>query len=286
MEWAVAPDHPESSGTDEHDLEPYLPLPSFMNKWWNKDELDCYEPSKLDSLLSNIPPETGSSAGKRRWPFAAKMSQADLKRLHASTIPRLQPPMPLPANRIFDSNEVQADLMVGSNPLASIPRPQEPLERRQVADKPAVTRASPSEGHSHLDPAAFVLAVKALPLIKRKRALLALQKKSSYSEMVEFAKQLDRAQGASLFNQAKIWMTALNKRERNPMASQLMALLVLFTSYTPPPDEFMSLLPPTLPPELEPLRTDFLKKRADLVKDQATELREALLSRLKERYGH
>jgi hypothetical protein len=151
-----------------------------------------------------------------------------------------------------------------------------------------MTRPLAPEDPVHLDPVAFVRAVQGLSLGSHQDTLRKLGARNSYDEMVEFAKSLKRHEGATLWNQAQKWRAAREPSERNPMASQLMTLLVLFTAYTPSLtelDEFIDSLPLTLSPPLAHLRKDCLDRRAALASRWHSAPRSALLESLIERYG-
>jgi hypothetical protein len=106
--------------------------------------------------------------------------------------------------------------------------------------------------------------------------------------MVRFAKTLRLSSGAALLAQARKWKDARNPLERNPKASKLMALLFLFSSYTPSPyelTELMDLLPLIWPPALEHLRKACLDWRTALLERKSSAGREELLALLNKRYG-
>lgn len=262
------------------------PLPPFMYKKWLKpgsERLDSYPLPEIDSPFSS--PEVGSPPGKRLRPFADKMSPRDLQGLHRSTLQELQPPEP-PQVPIIDLDEVHARWMASPTPQKLTPKTPELPESRHLVNELATTRALPSEDPADLDPDALRLAVQGLSLGAHQRTLLALAEKN-YEEMAEFAKSLNRDEGAALWTQARNWMVAADPSERDPIASQLMALLVLFTPYTPSRIdlvEFMGLLPLNWPRALEHLRKDCLNIRAALVAERATAARSVLLDKLYERY--
>ncbi|VTU22677.1 hypothetical protein H6CHR_01835 [Variovorax sp. PBL-H6] len=151
-----------------------------------------------------------------------------------------------------------------------------------------MTRALSSEEPLDLDPVAFVAAVKTLVLIPQQLTMRALAERDSYEEMAEFATNLKIDYGVNLFSQARNWIAASHGSERNPEASQLMALLLLFSPYTPAVKdlpELMNLLPLTWPSALAHLREACLDWRAALVQRKSSASRRDLLALLNERYG-
>jgi hypothetical protein len=115
--------------------------------------------------------------------------------------------------------------------------------------------------------------------------MLVLQTKKSFVLMVKYVKTWGLEQSRLLLVASREW------KERNPPASQLMALLFLFTLHSPPWEfaiEFPHLLPATWPPALEPLRQDCLTSWRLIVRtDGANDatMRRSIRSMLKMRYS-
>jgi hypothetical protein len=266
----------------EADPEFQLFLPLFMDRYLENDSghQDSYDLPEVDFSSSNSPSDVGAPPGKRPCPFAGDMLRDGLANLHGATLPTLQSPQ-VPYGT-FNLDEAQAGLMTSPNPEDVTPKTPELPESRRLVDELAMTPTL-SSGETDPDLISFVVAVKDLKLGPQWHTLRALQKKSSFGKMVEFAKTLGGQQGESLLTQARKW-----KAKGKVKASQRMALLYLFTSCTTSLsglDEFMSLLPLTWPSALEHLRKECLSRRADLTKQKTSEQRSELVVRLYERYG-
>ncbi|PSL79611.1 hypothetical protein C7T35_36750 [Variovorax sp. WS11] len=115
--------------------------------------------------------------------------------------------------------------------------------------------------------------------------MIALRTKKSLVLMVEYVKTWEPGQSRLLLLASREW------RKTNPAASQLVALLFLFTLHSPPWDfviEFPDLLPATWPPALEPLRKGCLTSWSQVVRTDGTSdatMRKSMLSMLEQRYS-
>jgi hypothetical protein len=256
------------------------PLPPFMKNWRaTPDDRDCYELPELDSLSSHKPSDAGPPPGKRSWPFAGNMSPVDLAQWDCTTLSMVQPPHV----QVSDFDEGPTRLTTPLNLQKSTYKGSE-LPGSPIRDELAMTRASSSDVPPNLDADTFVAEVKNLSLSSHQHVLLELSDKKSFDDMADFAKTLESAQGVILLNQARRWIETSDPLLRGP--AQLMALLTLFTSYTPRElDELMNLLPLTWPAALEHLRAACLNGRADLVKHESASRRKTLLALLQKRYG-
>jgi hypothetical protein len=169
--------------------------------------------------------------------------------------------------------------MASSDPQKLMRDAPVPETRRCSIYKPALPRASSAGDPMDLDLVAFVDAVKKLPKGSALDPLRALGKKGSFEKMIEFANTLMNFQLVALAKQSRGWIA------EHPEASQVVALLLLFTAYTPARkevDRFMELLPDTWPPALEHLRQACWAARFALF---TSVTRRKLLARLIERYG-
>ncbi|MDR6860052.1 hypothetical protein [Variovorax guangxiensis] len=114
--------------------------------------------------------------------------------------------------------------------------------------------------------------------------MIELRKKKSFALMVKYVKTWEPGQSCLLLLASRKWKTT------NPAASQLVALLFLFTLHSPPWEfviEFPNLLPVTWPPALEPLRQGCLKSWSQVVPTIGADsmMRKSMLSMLEQRYS-
>jgi hypothetical protein len=174
------------------------------------------------------------------------MSQADLADLHRFTT---QPP---PQVQVFDLDEIGLRLTASRKARETSSKTSQVRESRD-ASVSSSAQPLPAENPVDLDPAALVDALQTWKQVRTtsKGTMFELKKMKSFEDMVPYVENLEACQAGVLAMASWGW------RETNREASQLMALLFLFTGGAPPKkiaNEFLKLLPAVWPRKLEHLR--------------------------------
>ncbi|WP_309902374.1 hypothetical protein [Variovorax soli] len=266
--------------------------------------------------------DDNASFGKRAWPFAGEESSDGLIGLHCSSVAlgavfhANEPQKRLMSSQHAQeqiSNASQAICDLGaSQAVGEVLRPSRQSQKRdldvaglpdghdlvtiRIADdraEPAAAKLTPGDPlHESGIDLSFQNLTKALKelLSRRKRKsrlLLKLVKKDSFLDMIECVRDLDSQKRLQLLAISRRWKNPRTlEDERNPGASQLMAVLYLFTRGTPEDtSELMELLPFNWPPTLDDkVRQDCLNFRRDLVSPRILRF-DKLYTQLVKRYG-
>jgi hypothetical protein len=231
------------------------------------EDFDTYDPHTEPhaQAVVDLPPS------KRARQFAGDMSQANLADLHRFTT---QTP---PQVRVFDLDEIHSRLTASWKSREPSFKASQVRESRDAS----VSLPLPAENPVDLDPAALVDALQTWKQVRTtsKGTMFELKKMKSFDDMVPYVETLEASQARVLAMASWGW------RETNREASQLMALLFLFTGGAPPrkiANKFLKLLPAVWPRKLEHLRERCLHTWRTA---RYAEAREKTCEFVKSRYG-